>query len=419
MKRIHLLLLLLGSYLLSACSGNLSAKVFLDRNGDNKLSSSEPVLASLPATLYQDGAEVEKLNTDAEGNVNFFIKQKGKFCVRIDETELTQLSQKNLGGSNSVKALSSTKSEVTATPDPTPEATASPKPSPSPAGQSQTSSTPKNTVKAYEACTETNGPVSVSLDVPVPIDFRKTIASIPDPVAQTVSPGDEVELPIIFPKYCDLKMLTLPVEVGIPAASGDMIHEINWNSVIAAGGKPIVDTPPSAVNHDTLRQFPLQLQVADDIKNLDQDLNIEITPQVSCPGGLELDLKTHVLSVARQRMFEIYHDREGNAVAGGEVTIITHVINETNRSFEAGDVRLSFTTPIYGDLTFDSQCGGSHCSFAIAPQEHKYFHTKIKIPDSLEQSMTFQLSAELKVKVDGSDKIFPDESPAQFGVLPN
>lgn len=416
MHRLHILLFMLGMYLLTACSGNLSATVFLDKNGDNQLGDSEPILAKLPATLFRDGSQVDKLMTDPDGNVQFFINQKGKYCVRIQETELSQLNPEGSTVGGSPKLLSS---EPADTPDPTPEATSTPEPSPSPAAQDQTASQPITSVKAYEACAETKGPSNISMQVPVPLDFSKTIGSISEPAVKSVAPGDEVELMIRFPKYCDLKILTLPEEVGLPEASGELTHEVHWRDVVARSDKPIEDTPPLAINRDTLRQFPMTVKVAEDLGDLAAGRHIEITPQVSCPNGLTLNLKTHVLEIGKQSMFEVYHDREGETVAGGEVTIITHVINHTNRSFPAGDVRLKFSGPQYGDPTFDPSCGSSHCSFALEPQKQLELRTVIKIPDLLNDNTNFELSAELKVKVDGTEMIFKEEAPAHFGVLSN
>jgi len=417
MRRFHLLLILLSLYPLAACSGNISGKVFLDRNGDNKLSIDEPILANLPTTLYQDDAEVERQTTGDDGMVEYLMQKKGKFCIRVDATQLSSLKFSDPSAAPASKNLTMNSSE--ATPEPTPVASASPQPSPSPSGQSTTSSSqPVNTVKAYEACTETKFPTNVSLDVPVPVSYSDTIASVPDPADQSVKPGDVLELTIDYPKYCHLENLTLPDQVSVQKTSGEWSHDVDWADAITQGGKPIVDQAPVAINRDGLREFPLTVKVSDTLGSTDQDQSISITPQVSCPGGINLSLKTHVLKIPKQSMFELYHDREGQAVAGGEVTIITHVINKTNLSFAAGDVNLIFTAPEYGDTSFDPECGGSHCSFSLDPNQHKDLKTKIKIPNTLTQTTTFQLSAQLKVMVNGNEKVYGEDSPLQFGVIP-
>jgi hypothetical protein len=413
MKYLNVFFLLVGVWLLSACSGNLSTKVFLDANSDNLAGSNEPLLANMPATLYRDGSQVEKLMTDSEGKVSFLISQKGKYCVRLDRNEVSQIRQE------APKALASSKAlGVESDPESTPDATPNSSPQPSPSPAAQTSSQPVISTKAYEACAETNGPLNISLEVPVPFDFAETIASIPEPDVVPVNPGEEIEIPIVFPRHCRLKTLTLPDGVGVPKATEEMIRVINnWSEVIALGAKPIVDEPPLAINRDTLRQFPLKLRVTDKILDLDPP-RLEITPQVSCPAGLDYELKTHVLETGGKKMFEIYHDREGDAVAGGEVTIVTHVLNHSELYVPASDLRLTFTQPQYGNTSFDPECGSSHCSFALQPQQHKELRTKIKIPDVLTQTLNFELSAQLKVTLEGHEKIFTEEAPSQFGVLP-
>jgi len=415
MHRFHLILILVGTYLLSACTGNISANVFLDRNGDNQQSSGEPSLSSMPATLYQNDSAIEKLLTDGNGKVSFLTSETGKLCVRVDPTGMVPgtTSSKNL---NASKALSM---DPTETPTPTPDATPVPSPSPA-ADNTSASSQPQITVKAYEACTESKTIANASLDVPVPVEYAQTISSTPDYDVESLSPGDEVELSIRYPKYCHLQAMTLPKEVGIPTSSGELNHEVNWTDVVAEEGKPITETPPTAINRDALLEFTMRVKVQDDLSNLDQDHTITITPQVRCPGDITLNLKPHILKVPKQSMFEIYHDREGQTIPGGEVTIITHVINKTNREYPASDVTLIFSGINYGDPTFDAQCGASsHCTFALQPKEQRDYRTKIKIPENLTVSTDFQLSAQLKVIVDGSEQVFTEDAPALFGVLPN
>lgn len=414
MHRLNVFILLLGLSLLSACSGNLSAKVFLDANADNKANGQDFLLAKMPATLYRDGAEVEKLQTDAEGKVNFVIWEKGKYCVRLDPAEVSQLKLASAPKSLSTKAL---RADAESTPEPTPSSDPAPSPSAEPEekGTSQTITT----AQAYEGCVESKGLLNLSVEVPVPLDFAKTIESIPEPAVYAVNAGDEIEIPIIYPRHCSLKGITLPEAVGVPG-KGDLIRTItDWNEIVALGAKPIVDTDPLAVNRDTLREFPLKLKVTSKIFDLDPP-RVEITPQVSCPGGRDLDLKTHVLETGGQEMIEIYHDREGQAVPGGEAVIVTHVINHSDQLFPGGSVNFIFTAPQFGDTVFDAACGGSsHCSFNLEPKQQKDLRTTIQIPDPLNQITAFQLSATLKVMIDGYERVFSEEAPAEFSVLPN
>lgn len=416
--RIHILFLFFGMALLYGCSGNLSTKVFLDRNGDNRQAESEPVLGSVQATLYRDGAQVDKLMTDSEGQVHFSISEKGKYCVKVDGDDITKSGKTLSSDSGEEKLLEAKSLGLVSTPNPTPDATPDATPKASPAAQSDTA--PKTTVKAYEACAETNGPVNVSMDLPVPMDYAKTISSITDPSVYSMNPGDTVELPIRFPRACELKSMSLPEGLGLVlGVSTEMYHEVNWDDVVYSGGKPIEDTPAQGMNRDTIRQLTMKLKVADDIDLSQEGKTFEITPQVSCPSGLTLNLKTHTLEVGKQTLFELYHDRQGEAVPGGEVTVITHVVNRSSRDFASEDVLLTFIAPVFGESTFDPLCGSSHCSFAIAAGQKLDLKTKIKIPDLLTQNTVFELSAKLKVQLEGSERLIEQDAPAQFGVLPN
>jgi hypothetical protein len=402
----------------TACTGQISGRVFLDKNGNNIKDSDEPALGKVAYIVTYEKwnsstkafTNAKELKNDLTADDGTFIipkEDEGDYCVNIKAAASSYFNAETqptvtMPASKAVttEATADTETEETDTEnkdddkDTEKKETKKKKEPPTPPPSLAAASSLKNCIRISNfASTDT-------LDVPVSLDYEKSMAPVLDVSSdepKEYAAGETFEILIFYPRLCKILDLKVPQQLAAinqkPGAA--MLALSQFTPDVSKAIKPY------SLTEDVLVPVAVQLKA---LPNPAKDEEIvKIFPKAICPNDATINLEEHTFKIKKIRSLQILQDIKGSVEFGKALTLSTDVKNNSVSDFSDG-ATLVITLPEYVSInTLPSKCRNLvqqiQCDIEnVEAHDSTSFSVTFKLPEEadIDENYITQIETELK-----------------------
>lgn len=352
MKKTTFTLMFLALAFLSACTGNIKGKVFLDLDGDNVKDDGESPIANMTFSVTKDDEDFKTGTTDENGEFEFEQDGAGTYCITIDEDDLLNAEEAVLitpsMASTSPTFTRSTSPSFTSETIATPLAASTSDEEDTSTDEDTTDTTDSTdssdstTVESGYVCIDSTG-FDEEADVPIAIVYDVTSS---DTVDEDLSRGDTITLELQFPVSCTFDAFILPSSVvpTDPDLSGynSVTKTMNLNTAVSDNTTLFSTSDPGIINYDTVGLYEFELEAQ--IDELDEETVTLDDITMTCPDDSTITLPTITLNLTSEDIIEISQEiTDGTPANDTALEITTTISNSSDIDFTSDDVELTIT----------------------------------------------------------------------------
>lgn len=350
------LLLALGLSL-AACTGKLEGTACLDGNGNNICEAEEHTLTSVSLKISKDNQFLAQARTNSLGRFSHGIRDRGCYCVEVDEPHLSQSLMFQLTyGQLPADSVQSVQSSVALGPPLGMSAKQVGSP-PDSGGTTDTTTTTQpqadeeeeqpvfqpspgcpDSAEPGKVCKNVTG-FSQTLHVPVMVDYQADVDRMPPRLEQERRAGEVFTVPIPVSIGCVLETIYLPD--GLIPLWPTTVEEINKIlNIDRETGR--IDFRPQARPTSVV----LHLKVREDLPLRNDDYDVQIQPVMLCPGNQRLELNEIPIVLISRPLLDVFQELPAGAQAEGTEFDWSIVLNNEGSQALALDIVGTANGPI-------------------------------------------------------------------------
>lgn len=382
---------------LAGCAGEISGKVFLDKNSNNIKDEGEPGLGRVLYRVTVDGAHYKAGSTGDDGTFTVSKESSGVYCVVVESSASEYMNPdtfplvENLNAGKSVgKAASSADDDSEESSDKTCMFSADCPPKESckngicspicsenkdcdtgetcyektcvticdtnkdcPSGQtcnnekcgkgggtttSSGSTAPLPPTRSLQNCARVEGYAGkATIDVPVAIDLPLSIATVPQPSEKTVKAGEKFSVEVYYPRLC--KLLNLKITEHLSPADKQFIAPGNaFNLPLLQEKTQKTREKDAIVSYDLTADvmIPAALELVAEPEIDKDEISLTLEPKAICPDNKTKSLHTQKIIIKKERHISLSQSIEGEVELDKTLTLKATVKNSSPSTYADG-----------------------------------------------------------------------------------